>query len=83
LEPTHIQVHGPLPATAEAVPTLHRFELGGELAATPFAEPQTPLMAGLPPDPVPPEPLPPEPVLPEPPAPVLPELLLPEGTNVA
>jgi hypothetical protein len=43
LEPGHIQFHGPLPATVEAVPTLQRFVVGVLLTAVPFAEPHEPL----------------------------------------
>ncbi len=81
LEPEHIQFHGPLPETAEAVPAPHRFEVGAALAATPFAEPHSPFVAPppgwwptVPPvPPVPPEPVPPVPA----------GALLPEGASVA
>jgi hypothetical protein len=50
LEPAHIQSHGPVPATAEAVPALHRFAVGAVLVALAFAEPHTPLTGVVPPE---------------------------------
>jgi hypothetical protein len=46
--PAHVQFHGPVPPTAEAVPALHRLALGGLVTGTPIAEPQTPVTVGLP-----------------------------------
>ncbi len=43
LLPAQLQVKGPLPATAEAVPAAHRPALGALATATPFALPQAPL----------------------------------------
>lgn len=45
--PAHIQVHGPLPATDEALPAVHRFAVGAALAATALADPHMPLVAEL------------------------------------
>ena len=35
--------HGPEPETADAAPTLHRFDEGADRRLAPFEEPQTPL----------------------------------------
>ena len=45
LLPVQLQLHGPLPLTAEAVPAEHKPLAGALLAATPLAEPQAPLPA--------------------------------------
>ena len=45
LEPVHIQAQGPVPLTAEAVPTPHRFVVGAALSAAPLFEPQVPSTA--------------------------------------
>lgn len=42
-DPAHLQLHGPVPATAELVPALQRFAAGAACAATPFAEPHAPM----------------------------------------
>jgi hypothetical protein len=44
-EPAHVQIQCPVPLTAEAVPTLQRFDVGAVKKAWLFAEPQTPLTA--------------------------------------
>ena len=41
-EPVHVQVHGPAPATADGVPTKHRFAVGALVNWLPFEAPQTP-----------------------------------------
>ncbi len=41
--PTQVQFHGPVPVTAEAVPTEHSPVVGAEVYATPLAAPQAPL----------------------------------------
>jgi hypothetical protein len=41
--PLHVQLKGPAPDTAEAVPTLHRFVAGALVNDPPLDEPQTPL----------------------------------------
>ena len=46
LGPTHDQVQGPEPETAEAVPAEQRLAVGAELTATPLAVPQTPAVVG-------------------------------------
>ena len=38
----HVQLKGPVPDTPEAVPALHRPELGAELNEPPLDEPQAP-----------------------------------------
>jgi hypothetical protein len=43
--PEHDHVHGPVPATAEEFPTLHKFVVGALDTATPLAVPQFPLAA--------------------------------------
>jgi hypothetical protein len=43
LLPAHVQSHGPIPFTVEAVPTEHKFLVGLTVVATPFAEPHNPL----------------------------------------
>lgn len=40
--PAHVQFHGPVPVTADAVPTEQRFAEGAEANAAPFEDPQTP-----------------------------------------
>jgi hypothetical protein len=40
--PAHVHVNGPLPATVDAVPTLHNPLVGALATATPFAEPHAP-----------------------------------------
>lgn len=40
--PAHVQFHGPVPVTADAVPTEQRFAEGTEASAAPFEDPQTP-----------------------------------------
>jgi hypothetical protein len=42
-DPAQLQLHGPEPLTAEAVPALHRLVVGAVEVGTPFAEPQEPL----------------------------------------
>lgn len=42
--PSHTQLHGPLPPTADAVPVAQRPLVGALLAATPFAGPHCPLL---------------------------------------
>jgi hypothetical protein len=42
LLPVQLQVHGPLPLTADAWPALQRLALGAVLTATPFALPHVP-----------------------------------------
>jgi hypothetical protein len=44
-EPMHVQFHGPLPVTADAVPAEHRLVVGGLDVGTPFADPHAPFMA--------------------------------------
>jgi hypothetical protein len=46
-EPAQLQNHGPVPVTAEAVPTLQRFVFVGTLVTSPFAEPHWPLTAAV------------------------------------
>jgi len=41
-EPLQVQVHGPLPLTAEAVPLVQRLDAGALLTATRLALPQAP-----------------------------------------
>ena len=43
LLPAQLQLHGPLPATVDAVPALQRLFVGAVLTATPFDEPQAPI----------------------------------------
>jgi hypothetical protein len=43
--PAQLHVYGPVPATADAVPALHRFAVGFALTVVPFAAPQAPLTA--------------------------------------
>jgi hypothetical protein len=45
LLPSHIQAQGPDPVTVVAAPAVQRLVVGAIVTATPFAEPQTPLMA--------------------------------------
>ena len=45
--PPQVQVQGPDPLTAEAVPALHKLALGALPIDAPFAEPQAPLVAGV------------------------------------
>ena len=45
--PAHVQLHGPLPVTADAVPVLQRFELGALKRLCPFDEPHAPLPSRL------------------------------------
>jgi hypothetical protein len=45
-DPAELQLHGPLPLSAEAVPVEQRLVVGALPVATPLAAPQTPLMAG-------------------------------------
>ena len=51
LVPAHVQVHGPVPETGEAAPTMQRFAVGAELIGLPFALPHTPFVANVPPVP--------------------------------
>jgi hypothetical protein len=44
-KPLHIQVHGPLPLTADAAPALQRLLVGALLRSAPFEEPHAPLTA--------------------------------------
>jgi hypothetical protein len=44
-EPAQVQLHGPLPLTADAVPVLQRLAVGLLVRSAPFEEPQTPLTA--------------------------------------
>src|SRR5262245_31912937 len=46
--PAQLQVHGPLPLTAEGVPTAHRLVVGAEVRVWPFDEPQTPFTGPVP-----------------------------------
>ena len=46
LLPAQLQLHGPLPATADAVPALQRLAVGAALADAPFALPHAPFTAG-------------------------------------
>ena len=43
LEPPQLQVHGPEPATDDAVPTVQRLVDGLDDAVVPFDDPHTPL----------------------------------------
>lgn len=43
-EPVHVQLHGPVPPTVEAVPVEHNPAAGALLTATPFAEPHVPFV---------------------------------------
>jgi hypothetical protein len=43
LLPPQVQLHGPLPATAEVVPAVHRLAVGLVLTEAPFAVPHAPL----------------------------------------
>src|SRR5271157_3818799 len=45
LLPAQLQLHGPLPATVDAVPALQRLAVGAVLTATPFALPHVPLIS--------------------------------------
>ena len=45
LLPAQLQVHGPLPLTADAMPTEHRLPVGAMLNDCPFTAPQTPGVA--------------------------------------
>jgi hypothetical protein len=45
LAPAHIQPHGPVPLTEEAVPAPHRLVVGAALSAAPFVEPHAPSTA--------------------------------------
>jgi len=45
LLPAQLQLHGPLPATVEALPALQRLAVGAVLATTPFALPHAPLIS--------------------------------------
>ncbi len=45
LLPAQLQLHGPLPLTAEAIPAEHKLLVGALVTATPLAEPQAPLPA--------------------------------------
>lgn len=47
-EPAQVQPHGPLPATAEAVPALHRLVIGALVRSAPFEAPHTPFTAVTP-----------------------------------
>src|SRR4051794_398418 len=47
LLPPQLQLQGPLPVTPEALPTSQRLVIGAFAAATPLADPQTPLTACL------------------------------------
>jgi len=47
LEPVQVQLHGPDPETADAVPAKHKFVVGIEKAFVALADPQAPLIAGL------------------------------------
>ena len=42
-DPAQLQLHGPEPLTAEAVPALQRLVVGAVEVGAPFAEPQEPL----------------------------------------
>jgi hypothetical protein len=42
LLPLHVQFHGPVPVTPDAVPAVQSLAVGAVVTATPFAEPQTP-----------------------------------------
>jgi hypothetical protein len=43
--PAQVQVHGPLPLTADAVPALQRLPVGALVRSAPFEEPHAPLTA--------------------------------------
>jgi hypothetical protein len=43
LDPLQFHVHGPEPATGEAVPTVQRLAEGADDAVVPFADPHAPL----------------------------------------
>ena len=43
MEPPQLHVHGPEPATDEAVPAVQRFVEGADDTVVPFADPQAPL----------------------------------------
>jgi hypothetical protein len=45
LEPPHVHVHGPEPATDDDVPVAQRFVVGADDTCWPFADPQTPFTA--------------------------------------
>ena len=45
VDPLQAQVHGPVPLSVVGVPAVQRPVVGGVVTATPFAGPQTPLMA--------------------------------------
>jgi hypothetical protein len=45
LLPAQLQLHGPLPATVDAVPALQRLAIGAVLTFVPFALPHAPLMS--------------------------------------
>ena len=46
LLPAQLQLHGPLPATADAAPALQRLAVGAALADAPFALPHAPSTGG-------------------------------------
>ncbi len=46
-DPVQVQVHGPLPDTAEAVPALHRLPVGADANVWPFDDPQVPFTGVL------------------------------------
>jgi hypothetical protein len=43
--PAHVQFHGPLPATADATPALHRLPVGAEVCVVCAADPHVPFTA--------------------------------------
>ncbi len=42
VEPAHVQLHGPEPLTAEAVPAAHKLVVGAVATVVPLAEPHAP-----------------------------------------
>jgi hypothetical protein len=45
--PVHVQFQGPVPVTAESVPTEQRLVVGALVVATPLAEPHAPTLSGV------------------------------------